>query len=222
MRRSNIFKAEPSRSSAVQPTRSTTTGVSHAIATDPRPQSPNLSPINSPPLPINNDSFVFEESNNTPGSPDGASRTGSKHPPAIYEIIAQFSAKPTTWMPLRQHGTHVETTKLHSGSQSLFHDSYRCILRTARRRKSGRIPPSLKPPHLCQCSVLALKVDLMTWDCTCSSYYMGCSLIYKPSGCSAEDPVDLRVLSSQCPTGGNGLLSLVPHSALLSPSISIY
>jgi hypothetical protein len=85
MRWSNIFKSRPSKLGAVQPTRSTTTGVGCAIVTvDHASQSPNLSPIisHSPPsLPINDDSFVFEETNNTPGSPDGTSRTGSETPP---------------------------------------------------------------------------------------------------------------------------------------------
>ena len=180
MRRSNIFKSKPRQTDAVQPTTTTTTGVGHAIATA---QSPNLSPIlsRSPPsLPINEDSFAFDESNNTPGSPGGASRTTP--PSNIRNNLCQTNhpdAAASTWNTRRNS----QATQWKSVVIPQLIPVY---LANHAETKSGRISPSPKPPHLCQCNVLALKVELMTWDCTYSFCYMGRSLTYLSSGCSQQ------------------------------------
>ena len=189
IRRSNIFKCKPGLLGAVQPTRSTTTGVGRAIAmVDPGPQSPNLSPISrSPPSPpINDDSIVFDESNNTPGSPDGPSRTGSEAPPSNFRNnrthlrqTNHLDAAAPTWNTRRNN----QATQWKSVVIPRLIPVY---LAYRAETKSGRIPPSREQCHLCQCNGSALKVDLMTWDCTCSSCYMGRSLTYISSGCSQQ------------------------------------
>jgi len=190
-RRLAVFTSRPSELSTAQPIRSTTAGIGRAIATtaDPRPRSPNRrspSPVtlhSPPPIFINDDSFVFDGSNNTPG----ASRTGSQTPPGdirnnrtTLRQTNHLDAVTPTWNTRRSN----QATQWKSVIIPKLIPVY---LANRAKTKSGRTPPPLKPPHLCQCSTSALKVDLMTWDCTYSSdSHMGCSLTHIPSGCSHQ------------------------------------
>ena len=185
-----MFKIRTSQLGTVQRTRRTTTGIGRPIATtaDSTPRSPDRrSPLpiilhSQPSTIINDDSFAFEGSNNTPGSPDASSQTlpgNIRNNRTFLRQTNHLDAIVPTWNTHRNNQTTQWKLVVIPRLITVY-------LANRAETKSGRIPPSLKPAPLCQCSKSALNVDLMTWDRTYFPYYMGGSLTHIPSGCAQQ------------------------------------
>jgi len=83
--------------------------------------------------------------------------------------------------------------------------------------ESGRVPPSTKPVHQCQCNRVVLKVELITWDCKFPA--LSNRILTHPCHIRVltADLVSLQVLPCQHPTIGHQLLPLctcVPNACL--------
>jgi len=80
--------------------------------------------------------------------------------------------------------------------------------------KSGRLPPPPPPPpgpgNQCQCNKVALKVEMVTWDCKFSPQLPQMFADGVLHRILTEDIVYLQVLPSQCTVSQNGLLPLCP------------
>jgi hypothetical protein len=188
-----------------------TAGTSHATVVTAGPQHPRPSPLPPPPhvpplSPVNDDTIVFRDFGDIPVPPCVVSQSGSptgvlQDNQTLLRQTAHLDKVTLTWNTRRDsQATQWKTTVLPK--------LVLVYLANRMETESGRVPPSSKPVHQCQCNKSALKVDLVTWDRKFPALSCGAPAHLHNIRVLAAGHVSLRMLPGQRPIIRNWLLPL--------------
>jgi len=122
----------------------------------PPPHIPLLSPIQD-------DTAMFEDFNDAPVPPRLAAQssspiaTGLRDNRTLLRQTYHLDKVTPTWNTRRN-------SQAMQWKTNVIPQLIPVYLANREETKTGRVPPSIKPVHQCQCKRVALKVELITWD----------------------------------------------------------